>query len=144
MPGDSDGSTLAERLDELFTLSRPQGRQWTNSEVAAEIRKLDPDIKVSGAYLSALRGGSRRNPSRALLVALAGFFGVSPAYFFDSAHADRVSQQLAALDEIRQAGVRSIALRAIGLPAESLDAMAAVLDQMRKLQGLPPVRDGDD
>lgn len=143
MPGDRGGSMLADRLDELFTLSRPQGRQWTNSEVAAEIRKADPDIKVSGAYLSALRSGARKNPSRVLLEALAGFFGVSPAYFFDSAHADRVNQQLAALDEIRQAGVRSIALRAIGLPAESLSAMAAVLDQMRKLQGLPPVREED-
>ncbi|HKS98857.1 MAG TPA: helix-turn-helix transcriptional regulator [Rugosimonospora sp.] len=137
---DGDGS-LADRLNELFNLSRPQGRQWTNSEVAAEIRKADPAIKVSGAYLSAIRGGSRKNPSPALLAALARFFGVSAAYFFDTEHADRVNQQLAALDEIRQAGVRSIALRAIGLPAESLDAMAAVLDQMRKLQGLPPVRE---
>jgi transcriptional regulator with XRE-family HTH domain len=139
MSGSNDGSTLADRLNELFALSRPRGQQWTNSEVAAEIRERDPTVKVSGAYLSALRNGTRRNPSPVLLVALAKFFGVSPAYFFDSEQADRVNSQLAALDEIRLAGVRSIALRAIGLPAESLDAMASVLDQMRKLQGLPPV-----
>lgn len=138
---DERDSLLAHRLDDLFRLSRPAGRQWTNNEVASEIRKANPDIKVGGAYLSALRGGTRKNPSPALLAGLAKFFGVSPAYFFDSDQADRVSQQLAALDEIRRAGVKSIALRAIGLPAESLDAMAAVLDQMRKLQGLPPVRE---
>jgi thiamine monophosphate synthase len=72
---------------------------------------------------------------------LAKFFGVSPAYFFDPDRAERVSQQLTALDQMSQAGVRAVALRAVGLPAESLGAMAAVLDQMRKAQGLPPVEE---
>jgi len=36
---------------------------------------------------------------------------------------------------------RSIAARAVGLPAESLEAVHAVLDQIRKLPGLPPVED---
>jgi transcriptional regulator with XRE-family HTH domain len=130
---------LAERLNELFRLSRPGGRPWTNDEVATEIKKSDPEIRVSGAYLSALRNGTRRQPSRDLLAALAKFFGVSPAYFFHSDQADRILQQLAALDELRQAGVRGVALRAAGLPAESLVAVTAVLDQLRKLQGLPPV-----
>jgi transcriptional regulator with XRE-family HTH domain len=120
-------------------LSRPQGRPWTNDEVAAEIKKSAPTVKVSGAYLSAIRNGKRLQPSHDLLIALAKFFGVAPAYFFDPDGADRISRQLAALDELRQAGVRSIALRAIGLPTDSMDAVTAVLDQMRKLQGLPPV-----
>jgi transcriptional regulator with XRE-family HTH domain len=136
---DEVGSVLADRLNELFSMSRPRGRPWTNDEVATEIKKSAPEIKVSGAYLSALRSGKRRQPSRDLLVALARFFGVSPAYFFDSGQADRVNQQLAALDELRQAGVRSVALRAVGLPPEILDAVTAILDQMRRLQGLPAV-----
>jgi transcriptional regulator with XRE-family HTH domain len=138
-------SVLADRLNELFGMSRPRGRPWTNDEVAAEIKKLAPEIKVSGAYLSALRNGKRRQPSQDLLVALAKFFGVSPAYFFDSGRADRINQQLAALDELRQAGVRGVALRAVGLPPEILDAVTAILDQMRRLQGLPAVdeRRGD-
>jgi hypothetical protein len=41
------------------------------------------------------------------------------------------------LDELHQAGVRSIALRAVGLPPESLAPVRAVLDEIRKLQGLP-------
>jgi hypothetical protein len=45
------------------------------------------------------------------------------------------------LDELNKAGVRSIALRAVGLPSESLEAVRAVLDQIRKSQGLPPVED---
>lgn len=132
-------SALADRLNQLFLGSRPGGRSWTNDEVAAQIKKSNPAVRVSGAYLSAMRIGKRRQPSRELLVELAKFFGVSPGYFFDSGHADRITQQLAALDELRQAGVRGVALRAAGLPPDSLAVVTAVLDQMRKLQGLPPV-----
>jgi transcriptional regulator with XRE-family HTH domain len=141
LPVGGDGAALAERLDELFKKSRPKGLRWTNDQVAAEIKKSNPDIRVSGAYLSALRTGKRTRPSPELQVALAKFFGVSPAYFFDPDRAERVSQQLTALDQMSQAGVRAVALRAVGLPAESLGAMAAVLDQMRKAQGLPPVEE---
>jgi transcriptional regulator with XRE-family HTH domain len=136
-----DRTLLAKRLDELFQRGRPGGARWTNDEVATEIKKLDPNIRVSGAYLSALRTGKRTRPSPELQLALAKFFGVSPAYFFDPKRAEQISHQLATLDEMRQAGVRAIALRAVGLPAESIDAMTVILDQMRRLQGLPPVQE---
>jgi len=134
-----DRPVLAERLDALFRRSRPGGRQWTNDEVAAEIKRANPKLRVSGAYLSALRTGKRHNPSPDLQVALAQFFGVSPAYFFDRHHADRVQAQLAALEELSQTGVRSVALRAVGLSQENLEAITVVLDQIRIAQGLPPV-----
>src|SRR5690348_6230445 len=108
-------SVLAERLDHLFRNSRPGGRRWTNDEVAEELKTRNPKIRVSGAYLSALRTGKRLHPSPELQMALAEFFGVAPAYFFDRDHADRVSAQLAALEELNQAGVRGLALRAVGL-----------------------------
>ncbi len=139
---DNDGQVvLAERLNHLFRTSRPQGRNWTNREVAEEVKCINPGLKVSGAYLSALRTGKRTNPSTDLLSALAKFFGVSPAYFVDPDHADRVDSQLAALNELGQAGVRGVALRVVGLPPESLAAITAVIDQVRKLQGLPPVEE---
>jgi transcriptional regulator with XRE-family HTH domain len=117
--------------------------RWTNDQVAAEIKKINPKIRVGGAYLSALRTGARTRPSPELLAALAKFFGVSPAYFFDPHRASHISQQLAVLDQMSQAGVRAVALRAVGLPVETLGAMATVLDQMRKAQGLPPVTEQD-
>ncbi|MBX6766697.1 MAG: helix-turn-helix transcriptional regulator [Actinomadura rubrobrunea] len=141
MADNTDVPVLARRLDGLFRTSRPGGRRWTNDEVAAELKKINPDLRVSGAYLSALRTGKRTRPSPELLAALAKFFGVSPAYFFDSEHADRVDAQLALLDELHQAGVRSIAARAVGLPAESLETVRVLLDQIRKLHGLPPMED---
>ncbi|RJQ71631.1 XRE family transcriptional regulator [Pseudonocardiaceae bacterium YIM PH 21723] len=134
-----DGSVLARRLDDLFRKSRPGGHRWTNDEVAAELKRANPDLKVSGAYLSALRTGKRVRPSPELQVALATFFGVAPSYFFDPDSADRVGRQLDALDQLSQAGVRAVALRAVGLPEQSLAAVTAVLDQIRKQEGLPPV-----
>ncbi|MEV5988242.1 helix-turn-helix transcriptional regulator [Streptomyces sp. NPDC052051] len=132
---------MSELLDSLFRTSRPEGRRWTNDEVAARIKESHPQIRVSGAYLSALRNGKRTRPSPELQSALAEFFGVSPAYFVDSDHAQKVLQQLALLEDMSQSGVRALALRAVGLPQESLQAIVTVLDQVRKLQGLPPVED---
>ncbi|MEV4709552.1 helix-turn-helix transcriptional regulator [Actinoplanes sp. NPDC049316] len=141
--GSPDAAALAQRLDELFRTSRPGGRRWTNSEVAEELRKIRPSLRVSGAYLSALRTGKRTNPSPDLLVALAEFFGVPVGYFLDREFSDRVATQLAMLDGLRAAGVQGIALRAVGLPPESLAAITSVLDQVRKLQGLPAI-EGDN
>jgi transcriptional regulator with XRE-family HTH domain len=141
MAHDNGESVLADQLDSLFRSSRPQGRSWTNDEVATELKKRNPGLRVSGAYLSALRTGKRERPSYDLLEALARFFGVASAYFFDRDYAEHTIKQLALLDEMHQAGVRSIALRAMGLPPESLAPVRAVLDQIRKLQGLPEIED---
>jgi transcriptional regulator with XRE-family HTH domain len=141
MAHDGGESVLAEQLNSLFRSSRPQGRSWTNDEVAGELKKRNPGLRVSGAYLSALRTGKRERPSYDLLAALARFFGVAPAYFFDRDYAEQTATQLAMLDEIHQAGVRGIALRAVGLPEEALEPVRAVLDQIRKLQGLPEIED---
>ena len=52
--------------------------------------------------MSALRTGKRERPSYDLLEALARFFGVTTAYFFDRDHADQAVKQLAMLHEIRK------------------------------------------
>lgn len=142
MPDGEEGpGHLARRLDHLFRTARPQSKRWTNEAVAAEIKASNPNLKVSGAYLSALRTGKRLNPSTELQAALARFFGVSPAYFVDPEYAQRVDAQLAALAQMEQTGVRAIALRAVGLPPESLAAIATVIDKVRELQGLPPIEE---
>ncbi|GGK13913.1 hypothetical protein GCM10010124_03100 [Pilimelia terevasa] len=139
MTTNEDRPALARRLDLLFRQARPDGRRWTNDEVARELKARHPSLRVTGAYLSALRTGRRTEPSSALLQALAAFFGVSPAYFVDEAHAERVAAQLAALEALKETGVRGVALRAAGLPQASLDTIVAVLDQIRRTHGLPPV-----
>ncbi|PPK71376.1 helix-turn-helix domain-containing protein [Actinokineospora auranticolor] len=139
------GTSLGARLDRLFRVSLPRGRQWSNAEVAAEVKKANPDLRVSGPYLSMLRTGRRTSPSMDLLVALARFFGVNPSYFFDDedGHGERVRAQLEQLAMLRERGVVGIAQRAVGLPRSNLDLITALLDQARRQRGLPPVTDTD-
>lgn len=136
---DASRPRLARRLDGLFSSARPRGKQWTNAEVAAEIKRLSPDLKVGAVYLSQLRNGKRTNPSPELLSALARFFGVSVAYFFDDEVAESVQAELAALRAMRNSGVRAVAMRAAGMRADNLQAIMTLMDQYRQLQGLPPI-----
>jgi transcriptional regulator with XRE-family HTH domain len=133
---------LTQRLNDLFTNVRPRGKHWTNAEVAAELKRVSPELKVGAVYLSQLRTGKRTNPSPELLAALARFFGVSVSYFFDEERAQSVLNQLAVVEAMRQAGVRAVAMRAAGMKEENLTAITTIMDQYRQLQGLPPVTDG--
>jgi transcriptional regulator with XRE-family HTH domain len=139
--GTEERPTFAVRLDNLFKMVRPHGRRWTNAEVAAELKKAAPSLKVGAVYLSQLRAGKRTNPSHELLAALANFFGVSVAYFFDEQLAETVLTELSAVEAMRQAGVRAVAMRAAGMKEDNLKAITAIMDQYRQLQGLPPVDD---
>lgn len=135
------GQPLAVRLNRLFQTARPDGKPWTNDQVAQELKRRNPELRVSGGYLSALRNGGKSHPSIELQQALADFFGVPIAYFASpSVDADE-ARQAAAAALMNQAGVRAIALRAIGVQEKSLAAIIAVLDNIRVLQGLPPVED---
>jgi transcriptional regulator with XRE-family HTH domain len=136
---DDSRPRLGRRLDDLFTSARPHGKQWSNAEVATELRRASPDLKVGAVYLSQLRNGKRTNPSPELLSALARFFGVSVAYFFDDEVADAVQGELAALHAMRNAGVRAVAMRAAGMRADNLRAITAIMDQYRQMQGLPAI-----
>ncbi|MFD9741900.1 hypothetical protein [Umezawaea sp. NPDC059074] len=75
--------------------------------------------------------------------ALAGFFGVPPAYFFDDDTTDRIDAELALLTAVRDSSVRQIALRASGLSAKSLVAITEMVERVRELEGLPDLPDPD-
>ncbi|HEY3710595.1 MAG TPA: helix-turn-helix domain-containing protein [Amycolatopsis sp.] len=129
--------TLAAKVDHLFSIVRPrEGDEYSFEEVAEGIRaKGGPTI--SATYLWQLRKGLRDNPTKRHLEALAGFFGVPPAYFFDDAEAERINAELTLLSALRDAPVRQIALRANGLSSKSLEAIADMVDRVRQLEGLP-------
>ncbi|MFF7653038.1 helix-turn-helix domain-containing protein [Streptomyces sp. NPDC007983] len=112
--------------------------------MAEELKRANPELKVGGVYLSQLRTGKRSNPSPDLLAALARFFGVSVAYFFDDEVAESVLSEVAAIEALRQAGVRAVAMRAAGMKKENLRAITTIMDQYRQMQGLPPVTDAVD
>jgi transcriptional regulator with XRE-family HTH domain len=139
------GRSLAERLDHLFETVHPAGRgPYTNREVANAIN-ANGGPKISATYVWQLRRGERTNPTIDHLRALASFFGVPTSYFIeDDTH--RIDAELELLVALRDAGVRQIALRASGLPPESLEPVRQVIEVMRGVHGLPPhepsIRDG--
>jgi transcriptional regulator with XRE-family HTH domain len=134
----ASGPTLAEKLDRLFCTIHRDGRgEYSYEEVAKAVRANG--VMISHTYIWQLRKGMRDNPTKRHLEALAKFFGVSPAYFLDEDAASRIDAQLEMLAAFRDGGVRSVALRAVGLSAPSLQAIQAMIDQARRIEGLPSV-----
>jgi len=92
----NEPQSLAAKLDHLFgTVRRRNGQEFSYEEVAATISS--GGVVISQSYIWQLRKGKRDNPTFKHLQALADFFGVPPAYFFDDDVTDRVNQQLEAL-----------------------------------------------
>lgn len=141
--GEPARRTIAERLEYLFrTVREPGRREYSNEEVASAIAR-DQGVTISASYIWYLRTGQRDNPTFKHLNALARFFGVPPAYFFDDDASERVTAELALLTAMKDAGVRDVALRAAGLSAASLDTISDVIGRVRQLEGLPPHDTGE-
>ncbi|MFP8964636.1 XRE family transcriptional regulator [Streptomyces nanhaiensis] len=125
--------TLAERLDRLFDTVRPEGpkgRRYTNEEVATAVKRAEPGVRVGGAYLSALRKGTKKNPSTELLTALARFFGVPASYFLDERAATRTDAEIELARVAHNMGVRKLALRALELSPEGLAAVTRIVEHV--------------
>ncbi|ORT57416.1 hypothetical protein [Streptomyces sp. CB03238] len=133
--------TLAEKLDHLFN-ARPGGRPPSHEEVATSINIAAGEKTISATYIWQLRTGRKTNPTKRHLEALARYFGVQPAYFLDDVHAERVDEQLALLDALKEADVRSLALRASGLSQSSRQSIAKLVNQLRDVEGLGAADDG--
>jgi transcriptional regulator with XRE-family HTH domain len=138
------GAGLAAKLDRLFTTMRPSpDREYTHDEVAQAISSTAEGPSISATYVWQLRTGRRDNPTKRHLEALAAFFGVQPAYFFDDARAGEIERQLALVAAMRDAGVRSVALRASGLSQQSIDALLLMVERVRVLEGVHGDSQGD-
>lgn len=123
---------LAVKLDRLFeVVRRPDRQPYSNDEVARACREATGE-SFSATYLWQLRTGRRDNPTKRHLEALAGFFQVPPAYFFDDSQSAEIAEQLELLGALRDAGVRSLALRAVTLSAEALDTVSDLVDIIRR------------
>lgn len=127
---------LAEKLGRLFdTIRRPDGKEYSNQAVAEAITAAGGP-SISRIYLWELRNGKKTNPTKRHLEALANFFEVPVAYFFDDHQSKQIGAELELLGSLRNAGVRNIALRANDLSPESLSAIAAMIENARQLEGL--------
>ncbi|MFC4084171.1 XRE family transcriptional regulator [Amycolatopsis samaneae] len=124
--------TLGERIDRLFqVVRRPTGEQHSHEEVARACRESTGE-SFSSAYLWQLRTGRRTNPTKRHLEALAGFFQVPPAYFFDDERGTAIAEELELLGALRNNAVREVALRAVNLSEEGLGTVADIIDAIER------------
>jgi transcriptional regulator with XRE-family HTH domain len=125
--------TLAEKVDYLFRQVHPRGRRpFTHPEVASA-------TGLSTGVLSALRSGKNPNPTKDTIERLAGFFGVPVTYFFDDQTAEEVLAQIGLAAVVRDAGIARAAARMLGLSQGSVEAVTAMTEQLRRLEGLERV-----
>lgn len=123
---------LADKIDALFrTVRRPNREQFSHEEVARVCREATGE-SFSATYLWQLRTGRRDNPTKRHLEALANFFQVPPAYFFDGVQAGAIVEELALLEALRDAGVRNIALRAVELSSDALDTVSDLIETIAR------------
>ncbi|MFF3333693.1 hypothetical protein ACFYWX_29790 [Streptomyces sp. NPDC002888] len=128
---------LDRRINELIAVLYPDERTRPGfARLAKEIREATGST-ISGTYLWELATGKKHNITLAQLDVLAEFFGVPLPYFLNEEVYERVNSQMALAVALRNAKIRSIALRAEGLPPASLDALLAMVTEARKLQNLP-------
>lgn len=137
---DSAGASLADKINHLFQTVVPAGRASYSTEEAAQAISAR-GVSISGSYIWLLRKGQRDNPTLRHLAALADFFGVPPAYFFDDKVTEKVNTQLKLATALRDTRVRSLALRADGLSPASLDALLTMVNEARRIQNLPAGND---
>lgn len=137
--------TLADRVDWLFRnipdTETQASQPYSYARLAAKIQRQS-GLHVTPQTLWSIRTGTTKNPSHALMKALAKAFGVSLRYFEDedlAAVETRAAEEFRLLALMKQSGVKHLAERAAGLNDESLAPVIEVLELVRRLKGLPPV-----
>jgi transcriptional regulator with XRE-family HTH domain len=132
---------LADKLNHLFRQVRPRGGQeYSNEQVASAISA--GGVTISQSYIWQLRKAKKDNPTMRHLQALADFFGVPAAYFFDDDVEGRVNEQLAALraeqDRLTRlansSDVQLMAMRAGELSPKGRKQVMELLDVVYQLE----------
>jgi hypothetical protein len=142
VPVPGPGASFAERLNYLFDRVRPPGAaEFSNAHVARTITSYGEE-SITGAYIGQLRKGVKK-PGLPLVPLFARFFGVKAAFFVEDEVTRRVTGQFELLRQLSQAGVKQVALRAIGLSPQSLNDVMKSLEAARAREGLPPAPDDD-
>jgi transcriptional regulator with XRE-family HTH domain len=142
---ESRSTSLADRLNHLFATIKGQGRraEYSNEEVARAMTAAG--VPISQSYIWLLRKGKKDNPTIRHVKALADFFGVPPAYFFDEDVTHRVNQRLAELkaenERLVQAAsyggeIQLMAARAGELSPEGLGRVVDLVNVVYELEQL--------
>lgn len=140
--GADKGSEIAVKLNKLFEIMRNPGEPPLSNAAAAKAITKATGVSISSGYIWQLRSGIKTNPTVQHLRALTDFFGVPASYLIDRDTDEKVEAQLALVQALRDSGVRDLAMRTSGLTPEAIRSLAAMVDEVRKLQDLPPMPPG--
>ena len=150
LPGAEPGQGVAERLNWLFDRIRPgadelgpgetPGRKYTNQEIA---NKINDDhgspTTISRQQISKMRNGEAEDPRMGHCAALSRAFGVNPGFFVDDKVADDVRRDLAHILQLKELGVREVALRTVltnhGLDDSQVPIVAALIKALAERRG---------
>lgn len=138
--------TIAQKLDHLFRTVHPAGSVPYSNDHVSKAMAASGGPKISGQYIWYLRTGQRTNPTVDILEALAQFFGVSLAYFFNDEYVAKVDADLHLLGRLRDAGVTQILTRASDLARlseTSRQAIIAMIEHALRLEGLESALEDD-
>ncbi|MCG0285369.1 helix-turn-helix domain-containing protein [Streptomyces sp. PSAA01] len=132
--------TLADKINNLFQAITDDGREHSNEYVAQAISKTG--ITISQSYIWQLRKGKKDNPTMRHLQALANFFGVPVAYFFDDAVAGEVDGKLAQMaaeqasvnEAFENGDIKLMAMRAGELSDKGRKQVMDLLDVVYRLE----------
>lgn len=141
MPGNESREvrgSLAARINECFEVMRAPNAPVLSHAAAAAAITAHTGVPISPVYLWQLRKGIKTNPTLTHLKAIAQFFGVPPMYLIDHDHDADLDSELVLLQALRESGVRGVMARVSGLSPATVHAVAALLDHLRDLEGLPP------
>ncbi|MCM6778065.1 transcriptional regulator [Nocardia sp. CDC159] len=135
----TEGDSFAARLNRL--IAEHEARTGVTMSLSHFIRDFErtTGVPLSKGYLSQLRNNLAPEPRLDLVRAFARYFEVPPSYFLDDERPDDAQGELA--EAMRRAGVGALGLRAAGLSETSLRHIAQIIDNIRALEGLPPVDD---
>lgn len=124
---------IASRIEALFAAAREPGGGPHPADVAAAINQAAGEHVISPTYLWQLRTGRRDNPTYKHLVALARYFAVSPAFFFEEADAGRGAILPEAALAMRYDEIQQIAIDAAGLSPRSRQAIRDLIASARAI-----------
>jgi transcriptional regulator with XRE-family HTH domain len=143
--------TFAEKLLQLInTVHSPNREPYSYREISAAI-EASGGPTISGAYIQQLATAKRINPKIHYVEALAKFFGVPVAYFFDDEVTDRVNSQLEQLKREQQAlasqatgeQAKLMAMRAEELSPKGRQQVMDLLDLVYRMERGGPADPSD-
>lgn len=121
--------TVAEKLDHLL---QAHGTPSLEKVAQAILERGGPT--VSASYLWLLRTGKKDNPTLKHVTALATYFGVPPAYFFDDALTEQDEADPELVVALRGPGIRALAVRAAGLSPLGQRALVTLAEQLEQIE----------